>query len=432
MSEYEERIRDQIHGFIHLTSDEMKIIDTRPFQRLRRIHQLAFTHFVYPGAEHTRFAHSLGVMEVATQVFDHMWARSRPYDEAMKAHLRQVLRLYALLHDVGHGPFSHAGDDLFPEGLDHEEYSRRIIIQSEVGEIIDHIGSNLAAQYGPDYRITPELIGQVIVGGNLEPPYHLLRQIMSSEADADKMDYLLRDSTNCGVAYGLYDLQRLLNSFLAHPVARGDTPKFRLGIEFGGLHAFEAFILARYWMFLQVYFHRTRRIYDFFLHKFLKEFLPNGRFPENLDDFLALDDYSVWMEIGKRQDENSWARGIVKRDTWSSVFESPSHAEAADSVEFRYIERELRKLFPEEQWYVDRASKAPHKLPATSDLEDPKVVVLVRNGQILDLNRESEIVRKIVSPITKYRVYAAPAIAKKVKEVCDELHDELHRAGRER
>lgn len=423
------RFRDQIHGMIHLSEEEERIVDTPPFQRLRRIHQLAFTHFVYPGAEHTRFAHSLGVLDVATRVFDHLVVntRPRPFDEAMEAHLRQVLRLYALLHDIGHAPFSHAGDDLFPPELDHEEYSRRLIMRDEIGTIVDEIGENLARQYGEDYRITRELIGDIIVGRDLNPRYHILRQIMNSEADADKMDYLLRDSVNCGVTYGQYDIHRLLNSFVA---IQTNHEEYRLAIEDGGLHVFESFILARYWMFLQVYFHRTRRIYDFFYHNFLKEVVlrdTNGRFPEDLDEFLRLDDYRVWMELDAHKNSNPWAAGIVFRETWKCVFQSPAHAEDTDLMEFRFVENELQQRFDPNMWYIDHASKAPHELPKTPDSEDPQAIILVAREyeEIIqkDLYRESEIIRKIVAPISKYRVYAHPNIASDVKRVCNQVHN---------
>lgn len=420
-----ERVRDQIHGFIQLSKREMQIVDTRVFQRLRRIHQLAFTHFIYPGAEHTRFAHSLGVMDLATRVFDALWERSQELQSlgpGTKAHLRQLLRLYALLHDIGHGPFSHAGDGLFPPGSDHEEYSRRLVVESDIASIITEIGDELHRHHPDEPRITPELVGSMIVGTGLDPRYHLLRQIMTSEADADKMDYLLRDSYNCGVSYGQYDLERLLQSFVARPAdPRPSNRTFQLCINVGGVNAFEAFVLARYWMFLQVYFHRTRRIYDIFLERFFREYF-NGGLPQDLDEFLEYDDYVMWGKITQAQQSNQWAHGIVNRAVWSQVFESPSHAAEGDVVKFRLLKRELNRMF-NGYYIIDHAKKAPHKLPALFDPENVKTIALVDDdGRPLDLNRQSEILRRVAAPINKYRVYAHPSVAEQVKALCDEIH----------
>lgn len=153
MSKYRatERIRDQVHGFVELSGDELRIVDSFPFQRLRRIRQLALTHLVYPGAEHTRFCHSIGVMHLATRVFDCLCGTSpdlKKLSAGEVSHLRQVLRLYALLHDLGHGPFSHVDvldeqTPLFPKDTSHESFSSKIAGRAPIATIIDEMEISL-------------------------------------------------------------------------------------------------------------------------------------------------------------------------------------------------------------------------------------------------------------------------------------------------
>ena len=282
--------RDPIHGFIKVYDAERDIINTPAFQRLRRIKQLGLTCLVYHGAEHTRFAHSLGVMELATRVFEITVSKDSRRDKVLRWKEEEIernkvlLRLVALLHDIGHGPFSHPSEELFPNGLDHEQYAAKIIAEdTELCEII----KDLPERY--DVNVTAENIINFIIGKEPEP---FLQQIISGPLDADKMDYLLRDSYYAGVDYGRFDLDRIINTLVVveHPIIKGPA----LGIDIGGLFAAEAMVLARYYMFLQVYFHEIRRAYDFHLTDFLKELLPGGKYPEKVEDFINYDDYFVF------------------------------------------------------------------------------------------------------------------------------------------
>lgn len=197
-------IRDPLYGFISLSKEEKKLISTEPFQRLRRIRQLGTSFLIYPSAEHNRFAHSLGVMEVATRIFDEIMKRDGNILRWSKEEIRrnrQLLRLAALLHDVGHAPFSHVSDDLFADTIgSHEEMSARLILDSELTPII--------ANMGKEYGFSPQEVAGLITG-KFKSKYTLLFQIFSSKIDADKMDYLLRDSHFAGVKYGNYDFHRV-------------------------------------------------------------------------------------------------------------------------------------------------------------------------------------------------------------------------------
>lgn len=255
-------IRCPVHGFITLNDWERTIISQRAFQRLRRIRQLAWTDQVYPGAMHTRFEHSLGVMHTATLLFDSITQNSKAvlesslsYDEHSLRRQRHLVRLAALLHDVGHAPFSHAAEDLFPVTDDngrkytHEEYSAGIV-RTHFGPVIDD------HPMGQAYGIRANDVAALIEGSADARQGLFWRDLITGQMDADRMDYLLRDSHHIGVQYGTFDLHRVIGTIRALPGGEQHPP--RLGFSEGGWHAAEALVLARYFMFTQVYFHKTR------------------------------------------------------------------------------------------------------------------------------------------------------------------------------
>jgi len=194
--------RDPIHGFIHADPLEHALINSRAVQRLRWIHQLGFAYLVFPGAEHSRFSHVLGAMQLAGRVYDALAAKAPdlliPDQSALD---RRLVRVAALVHDVGHAPFSHSAEDLFEDGIDHEEMTRRILLLDEVRTIFHRFGDG----------ITPEAVCSLLDKPE-DPRRRLLAQVISGELDVDKMDYLLRDSLYCGVRYGNYDLDRILET----------------------------------------------------------------------------------------------------------------------------------------------------------------------------------------------------------------------------
>lgn len=229
------RLRDPIHGFIELSELELEIVDSIPFQRLRNIKQLATTYLVYHGAEHTRFGHSVGVMHLVTRAFHS--AVSNYYKQQTGTKLfnndidakwyEQILRLIALVHDLGHAPFSHGSEALFDDGLEHEDFTNKIICETEIADIILRVGQEFCRKNKVDdsYLITPELLWSIYGEKNPEsnPQYmnHIidfkfLKTFMDSELDCDKMDYLLRDSYYCGVNYGKYDLNRIIDSLTVY------------------------------------------------------------------------------------------------------------------------------------------------------------------------------------------------------------------------
>lgn len=306
-------IRDPIHGFVKITEWERDIINHPAFQRLRRIKQLAWTDMVYPGASHSRFEHSLGVMHVVSSLFDSIKVRQKVflaelgYTETGLDRLHCLIRLAGLLHDIGHSPFSHAGEGIFPlkeEGgskYEHEEYSAEIV-KAELRDVIESNQCNRT-----NFRITADEVAGFFVGS---PSLDCLlwRDLLSSQMDGDRMDYLLRDSYHAGVNYGKYDLNRVIATIRL--IARPDTPDssggYSLGIDEDGIHAAEGLILARYMMFTQLYFHKTRVAYDYHLVEAIREVLrPHGGTfpppdsPENIREYLKWDDWRVLGAIAE-------------------------------------------------------------------------------------------------------------------------------------
>jgi HD superfamily phosphohydrolase len=358
--------RDPIHGFIKVYDIERRIVDTSVFQRLRRIKQLGTTYLVYHGADHTRFAHSLGVMELADRVFNTIVEKDRIGDKIVEwtsdrvqvEKKRALIRLVALLHDIGHPAFSHVGEkDLFKPGVSHKHYSAKIIMGHP------ELRSVLESQEIKEMDITPDKLSDFILGRYPDP---ILQQIVDGPLDVDKMDYLWRDSYFTGVHYGRFDIDRLIHTLLIAELRQQPV----LGIEEGGILAAEGLILARYYMFLQVYFHDIRRAYDFHLSDFLKLVLPEGRYPEDLQDYLVYDDFYVvhlLHEAMKGNDEKSEkAKPMVKRKHYKPIhykeLRNPITAKWEKEKFYENAEH-LRNdsKFKDIDFRIDVASEAPNK-----------------------------------------------------------------------
>lgn len=420
-----DKFRDPIHGFIEVREHELEIINTSAFQRLRNIKQLAMTYLVYPGAEHTRFGHSLGVMHLVTRAFrSAIEGYEDKFPEAKREQYEQILRLIALTHDIGHAPFSHASESVFPTGVEHEDFTIDIVMKSEIADIINAIGAEFVAKYGTDYNITPELICDIYMGRNTGPnsEYTFLKSFMDSELDCDKMDYLLRDSYYCGVKYGMYDMERLISSFTI--CYTNDLP--RLAIENGGIQAFEEFVLARYFMFIQVYFHRTRRYFDYMLVKALQGILPGGTYPNDIGEYLKWDDCRVIQLLKENADTNEACRNLVRRYVYPRVFRTKTHPQESDVREFKRNYKELEKLVGKENLIVDKsAGKMPHKIPKRIEIENEKAIIIYDRTieRKTTISEESEIIRNLTEKIDIMRIYCHPDKAEQAKELMKSYND---------
>lgn len=361
-------IRDPVYGFIKFNEWEKEIIDHFVFQRLRRIRQLALTDRVYPGAIHTRFEHSLGVMHLATKMYDaitsddsnkQLLKEKCNYEESGLQKDRQLVRLAALLHDVGHFPFSHASDAILKKNpktkkhYKHEDYTTALI-NGPLRDVIENHRINRT-----NFNITADDISSLIEGN----PERLRERffwkvLISSQLDADRGDYLLRDSLHSGVKYGIYDLDRLLAT-----IALGIDPETNdviLGVKDGGWHVAESLIIARYHMFSQVYFHKTRRAYDYMLQEAIKStidtLLP---LPNEIENFLKLDDYVMW-HLMKSNRDNLWCNLILARNHIRSVYETSEIPTLEDEA---MLDKIKARLDSKEIWYLeDMANNVWYKL----------------------------------------------------------------------
>lgn len=428
------QFRDPIHGFIEVSEQELKIINSAPFQRLRNIRQLATTYLVYHGAEHTRFGHSLGVMHLTSRVFDSivqknplLFSDDVEQNEKKIDFYRQILRLIGLTHDLGHAPFSHASEELFDKSRKHEDYTKEILFNTEISEYINEIGNIYKEKYGDDYDITPELIWMIYDGKDVTnekfimPDFLFLKSFMDGELDCDKMDYLLRDSHYCGVTYGKYDLNRFVSTLTVYKDTRDNT--LQIAIERGGIQALEEFILARYFMFIQVYFHKTRRFLDKTLVDSLSELLPNGKYPTDINEYLTWTDNKVLSLISNS--ESNTVQLFKSRIVKTCVYETTAHANKSDNSKFRIILKLLTNEYGD-KIVSDSVDKEAHKLLPTllsSKDDSGKGIMIIDDAtkEVTNIMDESIILGSIVQPISIKRIYAEKSISQKVIEKIKEL-----------
>lgn len=410
METYPVRFRDPVHGFIHLSRKELYLVETRAFRRLRNIKQLALTYLVYPGAMHTRFEHSLGVMELATRAFNALRREGSESRELLTETLKNIgmdisqasmlLRVTALLHDVGHLPFSHGGEGILPQEIKHEQVSIAIIRDDELSGLLER-------------EFYSGIVGHIaLLLGEGEPPPELLilKKLISGQFDADRMDYLSRDSLHCGVGYGHFDYLRLLETLRAKQSNEGGL---ELSVERGGIHTLEAMVLARYWMFTQVYFHKTRRIYDIYLSRYLKAWYVNQY--ENLLGVLNHDDVTMMNEIlqdaerAGSGDRENYAKRILERKHHHVIYETDNNADARDVRLAKEIEKKLRRQHPTTDFILDTEARGTvHKFHIRGDekLGDEFPIYDTVSGHCSQLSEESSIFEKIPRSFHVVRLYA--------------------------
>ena len=295
-------IKDPIHGYIRISETERTIVDTRPVQRLRRLRQLAGSEFVYPAANHSRFEHVLGAMHLAGSLSDVLPTH-------LDAHDREQLRLAALLHDVGHGPFSHVFEPLMVKHLKktHEDFVPWLVNETEVADKLSKAGFDARK------------VGLLAVGRLRDRRRPYLDQIISSSVDIDKMDFLVRDSFHTGAGYGSIDVHRFLYTM--------DIINGNLSVDGRAVATLESFLLARLESFRTIYFHRASRAVQIMLVQALeaaKDELDLLTY-DKPDDYLKLDDYKVWTELkdckeSRRIMQDLEARRLLKCAYEKTVF----------------------------------------------------------------------------------------------------------------
>ena len=329
-------VRDPIHGNIALADAEVAVLDSKVYQRLRQIKQLGFAEFSFPGATHNRYLHSLGVCHLAGLIFDVIF-KNFPFERpAVAQRLRQTLRLAALLHDIGHGPLSHASEEVMPplKSLGVKVYERRALSAPPLNVQANH--EDYTLKFVTDSTLTHTLRQNF---SDIDP-YHIaclidksllleddffkvggfdfrtvLSQIVSSEMDADRMDYLERDAYFCGTNYGKVELNWLINNLTYHP----RQEHLHLALNRRALYTFDDFLLARHHMHLMVYFHHKSIIYEELLYRYFTS--PDCTFtvPSAIEDYITCTDYALWQHLAAQ--DNEWARRMAERRPFKMLFE---------------------------------------------------------------------------------------------------------------
>lgn len=387
----EEKVfKDPVHRYVHVRDRVIwDLIGTKEFQRLRRIKQLGTTFLTFHGAEHSRFNHSLGVYEIVRRIIDDVFEGRPEWNDDD----RLLTLCAALLHDLGHGPFSHAFEKVF--GFDHEDFTRAIILgNTEVNMVLLRVS--------PDF---PEKVAEVIAKTSEKK---MVVSLISSQIDADRMDYLQRDAYFTGVSYGQFDMERILR--VMRP--RED----QVVIKKSGMHAVEDYIMSRYQMYWQVYFHPVSRSAEVILTKILhrakelhKEnysfnheplhFISCFREQVTLEDYLKLDEsvimfyFQIWQE-----EADPILSDLCQRFVNRNLFK---YAEFDPAKEYKKL-AELTLLFekagidPEYYLVVDSSSDLPYDFYRPGEEEERLPIhLLMKNGDLRELSRESEIVDAI-------------------------------------
>lgn len=379
-------LRDPIHGYINIEYEVIwQCLDSKEFQRLRRIHQLGGNFQVYHSAEHSRFSHSLGVYEIVRRMVNEV----RSLKEELSEYEKITVMLAGLLHDVGHGPFSHAFEHV--TNFNHEDYTAKIILENtQINQILKNVSEAL-----------PQDVVNVIEHKHQND---ILNQIVSAQLDADRMDYLLRDSYFSATSYGQFDLERILRTLRVHTSEDGMK---RLVIKQTGIHSVEDYIMARYQMYWQVYFHPVARSYETIfiqLFKRLKDIYTENKtyFKElpflvpflettlpTVEDHYKLDESSLLyycMLIMEKEDKIAYdlARRLLDRDLFGYIDYTKENLE-------KTIEMVKAKGY-DPKYYVrsEEVTTNPY-----SPYKGQKIFILNQNNQVLELEQASTIVDAI-------------------------------------
>lgn len=385
-------LKDPVHSYIYINYEVIwNCLDSKEFQRLRRIRQLGGDFQVYPTAEHSRFSHSLGVYEIVRRMVTEIKSLSVELSEYDKI----CVMLAGLLHDVGHGPFSHAFEHVTKHS--HEDYTAKIILgETELNQVLTEVSPRL-----------PEDIVSIIEHNH---PNDILNQIISGQLDADRMDYLLRDSYFSATSYGQFDLERILRTMRVRKI---DENKKALVVKYTGIHSVEDYIMARYQMYWQVYYHPVARSYEaVFIQLFnrLKDIFKDNKeyfsdmkvlipFLEknvvSVEEYFKLDENSLLYCCSLIQDkDDEIAADLARRLQNRRLFEYIDYSEE----NLAQIKNMLKEQNLDEKYYlrvenVEASVYSPYK--------GRKILIEQLDGKIVALEKASTIVESITKGETK-------------------------------
>ena len=393
-------IIDPIHDFIRVYHHELEIIDNPIFQRLRRIRQLTGAHLTYPAAQHTRFEHSLGVMHIASQAGQALKEKG-----IMKSDDIEILRLAGLLHDIGHGPFSHLFEEIIQQKkISHEDFGKEIILKSEIGDTLSKNGYD------------KKTITKIAFG---DSKYQYLNEIVSGTLSADMMDYLLRDGYFTGAEHAKIDHKRLTQSL--------DVHKKKLALEKSALYSFESMMHSRYQMFKAVYFHKTVRAAEVMLLEALR--LSDDEFgftSFNINEFVKLtDEYVLSMLLSSKSSKLRRARKFAEdyqnrkllKCVYERILTSKTLLVKTKTNEIRTSLSKKSKI-DENEIFVD--SSVTPSIPLAPSKKESKKIILITNENGKAHAQELPISKiPVVSAISGFmnilRVYTPQKNRKKVE-----------------
>lgn len=428
-------IADPIHEYLSFTvpyatpdpseRTEKDLIDSPWVQRLRYIYQLQSARWVYPSAEHTRFVHSLGTMHVAGRFARHLYPflKTIAPDIPSAAFVEEFLRITALVHDIGHGPFCHFFDDnyLHGFGLSHEKLGQ-IIIREHLGPLIKKLRRSPSGPFDRGEELNPELIAHVILkekgkdNSRIPRWINVLQPVISGSYTADNLDYVLRDAYMCGVAVGPVDLTRLIHYTIV--TGKGFT------IHKTGLPALQMFLNTRMYLYSNVYYHRTTRAIDIHLRDIFGDTM-KLLFPHNpanhMDKYLTLTDWSLleevrgWKKAGRsnrRRLHQEWAH-ILGRDVkwkmaYSTVLKEKGVERGMDFPGHEQFQQQIRKALPSNlqtlPFRVDMAPLDPR--PDPKDTRGIPLYVYDPGTKGVSIEPLEEFLDLLPTRLVQFRIYA--------------------------
>jgi len=402
-------VKDPLYGYIRISEFEKDVIDTTPVQRLRRIRQLSGAEYVYPAANHTRFEHSLGTMHLAGLMCENVPLELDESDV-------ETLKVAALLHDLGHGPFSHIFDPILIKYLKktHEDITAWLIKESQVSDVLDK-------------QLDSSRVSKLAIGRLRERNRSFMDQVISSAFDVDKMDFIARDSYHTGAEYGYTDIFRLIYTM--------DIYENNLTVHSTALATLETFLLARLESFKTIYFHRASRAAQIMLVKALeqaREELNITTF-NTVDDYLSMDDYSVWYELKKCKHSAQVIQDLEKRKLLKCAYEITLYTKDA-LVTSIFTKESVRKHLEEEiastagiatdEVTIDvpslpsvpysHSSTEPMDIPISFDLGDGRKEV----RRVGELSRVIDVLRVYMNIL---RVYTPEEHRQKVRDASEKI-----------
>ncbi len=415
-------IKDPVYGYVYITESEKNIADSFPMQRLHRLRQLAGAEYVYPGANHTRFEHSIGTMYLAQRVTEN--SNLSKYISKEEA---QMIRFAALLHDVGHGPFSHVFEHLLEKFLDktHEEMTVWVIEKSEIRHILRESGYNA------------DTVARLATGSLQRKGKMFIDQVIQSAVDVDKLDFIVRDTYHTGAEYGNVDVFRLIHMI--------DVLDGNLAVDSGALSALESFILARIESFKSIYFHRVSRAAQIMLAMAMEKAkddlgLVSFKTPE---EYLSLNDFTVWTMLKLCEKSRKIMENLENRRLLKCAYDQTFHVKdktVSRLFSTEEIRNEMRDRIAENagvkpQFVVIDVPTLPSVPYHHSALLEPMEIPIfyeTRDGKRVPqrLSEVSKIFEALKGFINVVRVYTEETYRTRVSEAAAKVLGELPYSAR--